>query len=90
MKAQPFRNEIMVTNAFPLCRNMNVYFEVKKSFKGESLTFVGLYPMDFRHIPVADVREKLFYHYLRLNFRLRIICQASPSCLVLTIGGKHN
>lgn len=60
MKAQPFGNEIMVTNAFPLCRNINVYFEVKKSFYGESLTFVGFYLMDFRHISVADVQEKLF------------------------------
>lgn len=71
MKARPFGSEIMVTNAFPLSRNMNVYFEVKKSFKGESLTFVGFYPTDFRHIPVAGVQEKLFYHYLRLNLRLR-------------------
>lgn len=72
MKALPFGNEIMVTNAFPLRRNMNVYFEVKKSFKGESLTFVGFYPTDFRHISVADVQEKFFYYYyLRLNFRLQ-------------------
>lgn len=35
MLSQDESAEIMVTNAFPLCRNMNVYFEVKKSFKGE-------------------------------------------------------
>lgn len=58
MKAQPFGNEIMVTNAFPLCRNMNVCtLKLKKSFKGESLTFVGFYTTDFR--PVS-VQEKLF------------------------------
>lgn len=63
MKAQPFGNEIMVTNAFPLCRNMNVCTlkSKKKSFKGESLTFVGFYPTDFRPVSSADVPEKLFF-----------------------------
>lgn len=51
MKAQPFGKEIMVTNAFPLCRNMNARtLKLKKSFKGESLTFVGFYPTDFRPV----------------------------------------
>lgn len=45
MKAEPFGNEIMVTNAFILVRNSKykhkcvcVYFEVQV-FEGESLTF---------------------------------------------------
>lgn len=38
-----------------------MYFEVKKkSFKGESLTFVGFYLTDFRPVSSADVQEKLF------------------------------
>lgn len=59
MKAQPFGKEIMVTNAFPLCRNMAVW--TLKLKKGESLTFVGFYPTDFRPVSSADVQEKLFF-----------------------------
>lgn len=41
-----------------------MYFEVKKkSFKGESLTFVGFYPTDFRPVSSADVQEKLFFFF---------------------------
>lgn len=47
MKAEPFGNEIMVTNAFILVRTdkykcVCVYFEVKV-FEGESLTFWGFF-----------------------------------------------
>lgn len=52
-----------------------VDFEVKKkSLKGESLTFVGFYPTDFRPVSSADVQEKLFFFkkkkHLCLNSRL--------------------
>lgn len=82
MKAQPFGNEIMVTNAFPLCRNMNVCtLKLKKSFKGESLTFVGFYTTDFR--PVS-VQEKLFCFFCEGT----VVVHVSPSCLPLAIGGQ--
>lgn len=52
----------MVTNAFPLCTDMNVATLKLKShlLKGESLAFVGFYPTDFRPVSSAE-QERLFF-----------------------------
>lgn len=52
----------MVTNAFPLCTDMNVATLKLKShlLKGESLAFVGFYPTHFRPVSSAE-QEKLCF-----------------------------
>lgn len=52
-----------------------MYFEVKKSFKRESLTFVGFYPTDFRPVSVVDAQEEGFFFF----FFLSVHCDTRPS-----------